>query len=57
MITRLTILLAQLKAVNDSNKTRQIVYSLYRSENVSKTTYNHLIYTIKNGNKIYEHFE
>ena len=47
MITRLPILLAQLKAGNNSNKLnneiRQIVYSLYRSKNLSKTVYNHLI--------------
>ena len=47
MITRLPILLAQLKAGNNSNKlkneTRQIAYSLYRSKNLTKTIYNHLI--------------
>ena len=47
MITRLPILLAQLKAGNNSqklkNEIRQIVYSLYRSKNLSKTIYNHLI--------------
>ena len=47
MITRLPILLAQLKAGNNSNKLnneiRQIVYSLYRSKNLSKTVYNHLV--------------
>ena len=40
MITRLPILLAQLKAGNNSqklkNEIRQIVYSLYRSKNLSK---------------------
>ena len=50
MITRLPILLAQLKAGNNSqklkNEIRQIVYSLYRSKNISKTTYNHLINNI-----------
>ena len=50
MITRLPILLAQLKAGNNSqklkNEIRQIVYSLYRSKNLSKTMYNHLISTI-----------
>ena len=49
MITRLPILLAQLKAENNSrklkNEIRQIVYSLYRSKNLSKTIYNHLIST------------
>ena len=47
MITRLPILLAQLKAGSNSqkrkNEIRQIVYSLYRSKNLSKTIYNHLI--------------
>ena len=41
------ILLAQLKAGNNSNKLkneiRQIIYSLYRSKNLSKTIYKHLI--------------
>ena len=50
MITRLPILLAQLKAGDNSqkrkNEIRQIVYSLYRSKNLSKTIYNHLISTI-----------
>ena len=43
IITRLPILLAQLKAVNNAqklkNEIRQIVYSLYRSNNLSKTIY------------------
>ena len=50
LITRLPILLAQFNAGNNSNKleneTRQIVYSLYRSKNLSKTIYNHLIDSI-----------
>ena len=50
MITRLPILLAQLKAGNNSqefkNQIRQIVYSLYRSKNLTKTICNHLISTI-----------
>ena len=50
MITRLPVLLAQLKAGNISqkfkNEIRQIVYSLCRSKNLSKTIYNHLINTI-----------
>ena len=45
MITRLPILLAQLKAGNNSqkfkNEIRKIAYSLYRSKNLSKTIYNH----------------
>ena len=47
MITRLPILLAQLKAANNSqklkNEIRQIVYSLYRSKNVGKIIYNSLM--------------
>ena len=50
MITRFPILLAQLKASNNSqklkNEIRQIAYSLYRSKNLSKTVYNNLINTI-----------
>ena len=50
MITRLPILLAQLKAGNNSQKLkyeiRQLLYSLYRSKNLSKTIYNHLINNI-----------
>ena len=46
LITRLPILLAQKQAGNNSqklnNEIRQIVYSLYRSINLSKTIYNHL---------------
>ena len=47
MIIRLPVLLAQLKAGNNShklkNEIRQIVYSLYRSKNLSKTIYDNLI--------------
>ena len=50
MITRLTILLAQLKADNNSqtfkNEARQLLYSLYKSKNLSKAIYNHLMNTI-----------
>ena len=50
MIARLPILLAQLKAGNNSNKLkneiRQIVSSLYRSKNLSKTVYNNFINNI-----------
>ena len=51
MITRLPILLAQLKAKNNSqklkNEKRQILYLLYRLKNQSKTIYIHLIDTIE----------
>ena len=50
MITRLPILLAQLKARNNSeklkNEIRQLLYHLYRSKNLSKTIYNSLMNTI-----------
>ena len=50
MIPRLPILLAQLKPGNNSqklkNEIRQIVYSLHRSKNLSKTIYNSLMNTI-----------
>ena len=50
LITRLPILLAHKQAGNNSNKLkneiRQMIYSLYRSKNLSKTLYNHLINSI-----------
>ena len=50
LITRLSILLAQKQAGNNNqklnNEIRQIIYSLYRSKNLSKTVYNHLINSI-----------
>ena len=50
IITRPPILLAQKQAGNNSQKLNneigQIIYSLYRSENLSKTVYNHLINNI-----------
>ena len=50
MITRLPILLAQLKTGNNSeklkNEIRHSLYHLYRSKNLIKTIYNHLISTI-----------
>ena len=50
LITRLTILLAQLKAGNNSqklkNEIRQLLYSLYRSKKLSKTIYNSLMNAI-----------
>ena len=50
MLSRLPILLAQLKAVTNSqkskNETRQLLYFLYRSKNLSKTIYNILINAI-----------
>ena len=50
MLTRLPILLAQIKAGNNSrelkNEIRQLLYSLYRSRQISKTIYKNLIATI-----------
>ena len=50
MLSRLLILLAQLKAGNNSDKVKdeieQLLYSWCRSKNLSKTTYNNLINTI-----------
>ena len=50
MITRLPILLAQLKAGNNSenfkNEIRQLFYSMYRLKNLSKSIYNSLMNTI-----------
>ena len=47
MLSRLPISLAQLKAGNNSeklkNEIRQILYSLYRSKNMTKQVYNNLI--------------
>ena len=47
MLSRLPISLAQLKAGNISeklkNEIRQLLYSLYRSKNISKQIYNNLI--------------
>ena len=47
MLSRLSIILAQLKAGTNSeklkNEIRQLLYSLYRSKNVTKQVYNNLI--------------
>ena len=51
MLKRLPIALAQVKAGNNSesllNEIRQIVYSLYRSKEISKKVYNNIINSIK----------
>ena len=51
MLIRLPIALAQVKAGNNSesllNKIRQIVYSLYRSKEITKKVYNNIINSIK----------
>ena len=49
MITRLSILLAQVKASNSQtlkNEIREISYSLYRPGNLKNTIYNHFINNI-----------
>ena len=50
MFTRLPILLAQIKAGNNSrelkNEIRQLLYSLYRSKQINKTVYKNIIATI-----------
>ena len=47
MLSRLPITLAQLKAGNNSdklkNEIRQLLYSLYRSKNMTKQVYNNLM--------------
>ena len=47
MLSRLPITLAQLKARNNfekyKNEIRQLLYSLYRSKNMTKQVYNNLI--------------
>ena len=51
MLKRLPIALAQIKAGNNSeilfNEIRQIVYSLYRSKEITKKVYNNIITSIK----------
>ena len=51
MLKRLPIALAQVKAGNTSeillNEIRQIVYSLYRSKEITKKVYNNIINSIK----------
>ena len=51
MLKRLTIALAQVKAGNNSesllNEIRQIVYSLYRSKEITKKVYSNIINSIK----------
>ena len=51
MLKRLPIALAQVKAGNNSesllSEIRQIVYSLYRSKEITKKVYNNIINSIK----------
>ena len=59
MLSRLSISLAQLRAGNNSeklkNKTRQILYSLYKSKNLQKMFINVWLTLFKHGNNLYEH--
>ena len=43
MLRRLPISLAQLKAGNNSQKTRQLLYSLYRSKKLTKNVCESLV--------------
>ena len=51
MLQRFPAALAQVKAGNNSevllNERRQIVYSLYRSKDITKKVYNHIIESIQ----------
>ena len=51
MLQRLPIALAQVKAGDNSesllNEIRQIVYSLYQSNEITKKVYNHIIESIQ----------
>ena len=51
MLQRLPIALAQIKVGNNSqsllNETRQIVYSLYQSKEITKKLYNNILKSIK----------
>ena len=51
MLQRFPIALAQVKVVNNSqsflNETRQIVYSLYQSKEITKKVYNNIIKSIQ----------
>ena len=51
ILKRLPIALAQIKAVNNPesllNEIRQIVYSLYRSKEITKNVYHSIIKSIK----------
>ena len=51
MLQRLPIALAKVKAGNNSeiflNEIRQIIYSLYRSKQITKKLYNHIIKSVR----------
>ena len=54
MISRLPITLAELKAGNNSQKLRQLLYSLYRSKNLQSNSIKVQLTLFKNGNNLYE---
>ena len=58
MLQRLSMALAQVKGGNYSasllNETRQIVYSLYQSKEITKKVYNNIIKSIQNGYYIHK---
>ena len=61
MLQRFSVALAQIKAGNNPesllNEIRQIVYSLYRSNEITKKVYNNIIKSIKimqNGYNLYK---
>ena len=43
MLQRLPIALAQVKAGNNLNEIKQIIYSLYQSKEITKKVYNNLM--------------
>ena len=55
MLKRLPIALTQIKAGNNSesllNEIRQIVYSLYRSKEITKKVFNNIINSYKHNKK------
>ena len=61
ILSRLPIVLAQLKAGNNSEKLknaiRQILYSLYRSKNLQSNSIKVWLTLFKNGNNLYEHWK
>ena len=58
ILRRLPISLSQLETGNNSekltNEIRQLLFSLYRSKNLTKQLYKSLV-TFKNGNNLHEH--
>ena len=61
MLHRLPISFSQLKAGNNSeklkNETRQLLYSLCISKNLTKQLYKIWLTLFKNGSDLYEHWK